>query len=78
MMSEKSLWKKKITLLLQHVPEMAFPNVPYLLVKKTTNYFPTGHRRQFNVYSTLVQRNFIEITWKQRLFNQCVLNGLEL
>jgi hypothetical protein len=26
---------------------------------------PTGHRCQFNVYSMLVQHNFIEITWKQ-------------
>ena len=25
---------------------------------------PTEHRRQFNVYSTVVQRNFIEIRWK--------------
>ena len=32
---------------------------------------PTGHRRHFNVYSTLVQRNFIEIMWKQRWFSQC-------
>jgi hypothetical protein len=25
---------------------------------------PTGHRRQFDVYSTLVQCNFVEMTWK--------------
>ena len=31
---------------------------------------PTGHRRQFNVYSMLVQRNLIEMTWKQYWFNQ--------
>ena len=24
---------------------------------------PTGQRRQFNVYLTLVQRNFIEMKW---------------
>ena len=32
----------------------------------------TGHKRQFNVYSTLVHLHFIEMTWKQRWFNQCV------
>ena len=27
---------------------------------------PTGHRCQFNIYSTLVQGHLIEMTWKQR------------
>ena len=36
---------------------------------------PTWHRLQFNVFSMLVQRNFIEIMWKQCLFDQCVPSG---
>ena len=30
------------------------------------------HRSQFYIYSTLVQHHFIEMTWKQLGFNQCV------
>ena len=35
------------------------------------------HKRQCNVYSMLVQCNFIEMTWKQRWFNQFVPSGEE-
>ena len=38
----------------------------------------TGHRRQFNVFSKLVQLNFIETMWKQRWFYQCVPSGIGL
>lgn len=36
---------------------------------------PIGHRRQFSVYSKLFQRHLIEITWKQRWFNQSEPSG---
>ena len=31
---------------------------------------PTGHRGQIDVYSTLVQHHFIDITWSQTLFDK--------
>ena len=46
--------------------------------KTKTRTLPTGHRRQLNIYSTLVPLNFIEKTWKQRWFNQCVPSGCSL
>ena len=47
---------------------------PFLLDEE----HPTGHRLQFNVYSKLVLRHFIEMMWKQHEFNQCVPSGITL
>jgi hypothetical protein len=47
-----------------------------LICLSSASGFPTGHRHPFNVYSTFVQHIFIEMTWTQRWFNQCVPSGL--
>lgn len=39
------------------------------------NMIPTHWAQTSIAYSMLVQRNFVEITWKQRWFNQCVPCG---
>ena len=42
---------------------------------RSHGFQPTANRRQFNVYSKLVQHNLVEMKWKQHLFNQCVPSG---
>ena len=34
-------------------------------------HIPSGHRCQINVYSTLVQRHLMEMTWKQQIQPVC-------
>jgi hypothetical protein len=46
--------------------------VPELIKQLSSCPHPTGHRHHFNIFSTLVQFNFLEITWKHGWFNQCV------